>query len=167
MKHWYAVHSKPRQEATAELNLQRQGYTTYLPRTSLRKLRRGQWMKAVEPLFPRYLFMQLNPVVDNIAPVRSTRGAVGLVRIGNDLRPVPDDVIAYLKQAEDSAGHLRLVDDWPHRAGDRVEILQGPFVGLTGVYQMQLAESRALLLIELLGRDNEVRVDIHAIAATA
>ena len=167
MKHWYAVHSKPRQEVTAELNLQRQGYTTYLPRIRVRKLRRGNWVKAVEPLFPRYLFMQLDPVVDNIAPVRSTRGAVGMVRTGNDLRPVPDDVIAYLNAAEDNAGHLRLVDDWPHRAGDRVEILQGPFAGLTGVYQMQLAESRALLLIELLGRDNEVRVDIHAIAATA
>jgi transcriptional antiterminator RfaH len=166
MKHWYAVHSKPRQEATAELHLQRQDFTTYLPRIRLRKLKRGQWVKAVEPLFPRYLFIQLDLAVDNTAPVRSTRGAVGLVRIGNELRPVPGDVIAYLKQAEDSAGHLRLVDDWPHRAGDRVEILQGPFVGLTGVYQMQLAESRALLLIELLGRHNEVQVDLHAIAAT-
>jgi transcriptional antiterminator RfaH len=167
MKHWYAVHSKPRQEATAELNLQRQGFTTYLPRIRVRKLRRGEWVKAVEPLFPRYLFIQLDPAVDNTAPVRSTRGAVGLVRIGNDLRPVPDDVIAYLKLAEDSAGHLRLVDDWPHRPGDRVQILQGPFAGLTGVYQMQLAECRALLLIELLGRHNEVQVDLHAIAATA
>jgi transcriptional antiterminator RfaH len=167
MKHWYAVHSKPRQEATAELNLQRQGYTTYLPRIRVRKLRRCNWVKAVEPLFPRYLFMQLDPAVDNIAPVRSTRGAVGLVRIGNDLRPVPDDVIAYLRQAEDNTDQLRLVYDWPHRVGDRVEILQGPFAGLTGVYQMQLAENRAVLLIELLGRRNEVRVDLHAIAATA
>jgi transcriptional antiterminator RfaH len=48
-----------------------------------------------------------------------------------------------------------------------VQILQGPFAGLTGVYRMQLAESRALLLIELLGRHNEVQVDLHAIAATA
>ena len=167
MKHWYAVHSKPRQEATAELHLQRQGFSTYLPRISERKLRRDKWVRAVEPLFPRYLFIQLDPAVDSTAPVRSTRGAVGLVRIGNDLRPVPDDVITYLRQAEDSTGHLRLVDDWPHRVGDRVEILQGPFAGLTGVYQMQLAENRAMLLIELLGRRNEVRVDLHAIAATA
>ncbi|MCI0507213.1 MAG: transcription/translation regulatory transformer protein RfaH, partial [Gammaproteobacteria bacterium] len=32
MKYWYTVHTKPRQEAIAEENLLRQGFTVYLPR---------------------------------------------------------------------------------------------------------------------------------------
>ena len=30
--HWYVVHTQPLNEARAELNLRRQGFTTYLPR---------------------------------------------------------------------------------------------------------------------------------------
>jgi transcription antitermination factor NusG len=99
--------------------------------------------------------------------VRSTRGAVGLVRIGRGPRPIPNELIDFLKQAEDPAQKLRPADEWPHQPGDRAQVLAGPLFGLNGVYQMQLAENRAMLLIELLGRYNEVRVDLHAIAATA
>ncbi|MEH6593690.1 MAG: transcription/translation regulatory transformer protein RfaH [Halioglobus sp.] len=167
MKQWYAVHAKPRQEVTAEDNLKRQGFETYLPRIKVRKLKRGQWEKVVEPLFPRYLFVLLDPGVDNTAPIRSTRGVVGLVRIGFELHPVPDAVVAYLMQAEDSEQQVRLADEWPYQPGDKVEILDGSLAGLTGVFQMQSAEGRALLLIELLGRNNEVSVGLHEITATA
>lgn len=61
MKHQYAVHAKPRQEGVANDNLERQGYVTYLPKILVRKRRRDKWVKLVEPLFPRYLFIQVNP----------------------------------------------------------------------------------------------------------
>jgi len=166
VKHWYAVHSKPRQEAVAEEHLQRQGFATYLPKVRVRKRRRGKWAQVVEPLFPRYLFIQCDPTVDNTAPVRSTRGAVGLVRIGFELRPVPDEVIEYLKHCEDDADQLRHDDEWPHQAGDQVEVLEGPFAGLSGVFEMALPESRAILLLELLGRENRVTVDTASLTPT-
>ncbi|MEN9764019.1 MAG: transcription/translation regulatory transformer protein RfaH, partial [Pseudomonadota bacterium] len=37
---WYLVHTKPRQEDIALMNLERQGYTCYLPRLSVEKARR-------------------------------------------------------------------------------------------------------------------------------
>ena len=166
MNYWYAVHSKPRQEAVAVEHLKRQGFTTYLPEIRVRKQRRGKWVQAVEPLFPRYLFIQCDPAVDNTAPVRSTRGAVGLVRIGSELRPVPDEVITFLQQAEDDADNLRHDDTWPHQPGDRVKVLEGPFAGLEGIYQEPLAESRAFLLLKLLGRENLVAVDMDSLSPT-
>ncbi len=60
MQHWYVVHCKPRQEATAEEHLNRQGYGAYLPKVLLRKRKRDKWVKVVEPLFPRYLFSQVD-----------------------------------------------------------------------------------------------------------
>ena len=105
---WYAVHARPRQEAVAELNLERQGYHTYLPKIRLRKRRRDKWTKVVEPLFPRYLFIRVDPNRQSLAPVRSTLGVAGLVRFGQLLRPVPDGVIAYLKQVENpTTGQLQ------------------------------------------------------------
>jgi transcriptional antiterminator RfaH len=166
VKRWYAVHSKPRQEAVAEQHLQNQGFTTYLPRIRVRRQRRGRWVKVDEPLFPRYLFIQCDPNQDNTAPVRSTRGAVGLVRIGSELRPVPDEVIEFLKQAEDEDEQVREDDSWPHEPGDRVKVLDGAFAGLEGVYREPVAENRAILLLELLGRETPVAVDMDSISPT-
>ena len=90
---WYAVQTKPRQEGTAALNLQRQHFHTYLPKIRLRKRRRQQWHKVVEPLFPGYLFIKVAPGEQSTAPVRSTLGVVGLVRFGSQLQSVPPQII--------------------------------------------------------------------------
>jgi transcriptional antiterminator RfaH len=165
MTHWYAVQTKPRQETVAEQNLQRQDFVTYLPRISRRKRKRNSWVDAVEPLFPRYLFIHVDPDQDSLAPVRSTLGVAGLVRFGQLLRPVPDTVIDYIKQLEDPQTEQRQADTWPYQPGDTLEVLEGPFASLTGIYQMPLGENRALLLIELLGRSNSVAVAKEALAA--
>jgi transcriptional antiterminator RfaH len=164
MKHWYAVQTKPRQENTAEEHLSRQGYGAYLPRVLVRKRKRDKWMKVVEPLFPRYLFIQVDPELLSLAPVRSTMGVAGLVRFGHELRPVPDGVIACLKAAENVETDQLHADEWPHQPGDRVEVLEGPFAGLTGIFQLATGEERALLLIDLLGRENSVHVPLASIA---
>ena len=79
---WYAVCCKPRQESVAEDNLLRQGFHVYLPRIRIRQRRRKQWLDAVEVLFPRYVFIRIDPLRRSTAAVRSTRGVVGLVRFG-------------------------------------------------------------------------------------
>jgi len=165
MKCWYAVQTKPRQEAIAERHLQRQHFETYLPKVLLRKRRRAKWTKVVEPLFPRYLFIHVDPDESSLAPVRSTHGVAGLVRFGHSLKPVPESVIDYLRQTENPDTHQHHAEDWPHRSGDTVEVLEGPFKGLTGVFQVATAEDRALLLIDLLGRQNSVAVAMAKIAA--
>lgn len=165
MRSWYAIQTKPRQEAIAQLHLQRQRFETYLPQILLRKCRRDKWTRIVEPLFPRYLFIRIDPGENNLAPVRSTRGVTGLVRFGDKLTPVPDSAIEYLRQSENPETHQYTADDWPHRSGDAVRVLEGPFKGLTCVFQAATAEDRALLLIDMLGRQSTVNVAMAAIAA--
>ena len=164
MLNWYAVQTKPRQEAIAELNLERQGYQTYLPKIVLRKRRRDKWKKVVEPLFPRYLFIQVDPNVQSLSMVRSTLGVAALIRFGHLLRPVPDDIIAYLKQQEFESTGRRIDDTCPHQPGDPVQILEGPFAGLNGIFQAATGEERALVLLELLGCQKPITVPLDAIA---
>ena len=163
-KSWFAIQTKPRQEATAEENLQRQEYHTYLPRIQLSKRRRGKWTHVVEPLFPRYLFVQIDPIRVSIAPIRSTRGVSGMVRFGNTLKAIPDSVIDYLKEKEDPETSLHHPENPQFRKGDSVEILDGPFAGLEGIYQMSKGEERALILIEFLGRENTITINLDAVS---
>lgn len=166
MLNWYAVQTKPRQEAIAELNLERQGCHTYLPKILLRKRRRGKWAKVVEPLFPRYLFIQVDPNQQSLSPVRSTVGVTGLVRFGRQLQSVPGSVIAFLQQSENPNTHQLHADEWPHQSGDAVVITQGPFAGLTGIFDSASGGERAQLLIELLGRQSMIDISMDVLAET-
>lgn len=155
---WYAICCKPRQELIAQENLLRQGFHVYLPRMQIRKRSRGKWMVAVEPLFPRYLFIRVDPDRHSTAPVRSTRGVVGLVRFGGQPAVVPDDVIEALLQREDEATGLRQDSRTLFRAGESVKLMEGPFAGMEGVFAQEDGEARVIVLMELLGKTNKVKV---------
>lgn len=164
---WYAVCCKPRQESVAEENLVRQHYHVYLPRIRIRRRRRGQWIDSIEVLFPRYLFIRIDPLLQNLAPVRSTRGAVGLVRFGGLPAVVPDEVIDALLQCQDPDSGLHQENRTPLCAGDRIKLVDGPFAGMDAVFAEQDGEKRVIVLLELLGKTNKVRVSRDWVARAA
>ena len=158
MQHWYVVHTKPRQEEVASAQLERQGFEVYLPRLHLRKRGSQGWREVIEPLFPRYLFLHVDPDVISIAPIRSTLGVSNLVRFGMRIGDVPASVIAYLKQSENP--ETGVIDANPQDLvkGERVEIVEGPFAGMHAVFQQANSNDRAMVLIEMLGRQSLVSV---------
>ncbi|KGE02827.1 transcription termination/antitermination protein NusG [Pseudohaliea rubra] len=160
---WLVVHCKARSEDLAQENLRRQGYEVFLPQLRQRKRRQNRWQWVTGPLFPRYLFVNVALGEQDTATIRSTVGVVTLVRFGQALVPMPDAVIDYLRRCEDPALGARSDSDWPHRPGDVVEILQGPFAGLTGIYQVPKDADRAAILVDLLGRRNTVLVEREAL----
>jgi transcriptional antiterminator RfaH len=72
--------------------------------------------------------------------------------------------LACLKAAENAETHRLDADEWPHKPGDRGEVLEGPFAGLTGIFQLATGEERAMLLIDILGRQNGIHVPLASIA---
>lgn len=157
MKHWHLVHTKPRQEARAAENLGRQGYAVYLPLALALRRRRGKPERLVEPLFPRYLFIRLEPGVDNWAPLRSTFGVSRVVRFGMEAAVVPDALVDALRQREDADGVCDLRRP-PPQAGDRVLIVEGALAGLEGLFEAEDGEQRVTVLLEIVGRATRVRV---------
>ncbi len=164
---WYAVCCKPRQEAVAEENLLRQGFRVYLPRIRIRQRRRGQWIDAVEVLFPRYLFIRIDPRRRSTAPVRSTRGVVGLVRFGGQPAVVPDAVMNALRQREDAASGLHEDKRPLFSAGEPIKLVDGPLAGMEGVFTQQDGDKRVIVLLELLGKVNKVTVSRDWVARAA
>ncbi len=156
---WLVVQTKPKQEELASEHLTRQGYQVFLPKIEQRKRVRGQWKHIIGPLFPRYLFIEARFGTDDLAPVRSTIGVINLVRFGQEIVPVPDSVIEFLQSQQDPTTGARDASAWPHKRGDKVDILEGPFAGLQGIFEMSKDEDRAYLLIELLGRATRVQLE--------
>ena len=149
--HWYLIHTKPRLEKTALENLERQNYRCYLPMLMAEKLRKGQLTLTQEPLFPRYLFIQLETGLSALSwsPIRSTKGVSRLVSFGNEPAKVPDALVEALKS------HEAVLQQQPvalFTEGERVQVTQGPFAGVEGIYQMTDGERRVMVLIELMSK---------------
>jgi transcriptional antiterminator RfaH len=156
-RRWYVVCCKPRQELVAQENLRRQGFEVYLPRIKVRQRRRDRWVESVQVLFPRYLFVHVDRGAQSTASIRSTRGAVGLVRFGGEPAMAPNRVIDAIIDREDAGLDDELQPAF--QSGDPVRMLEGPFAGMDGIFASADGEKRAVLLIELLGKTNRVRVD--------
>lgn len=155
--HWYVIHTKPRQERRALLNLEQQGYECFLPLLTSEKICQGSLVVADEPLFPRYLFIQLDhgDSAKSWSPIRSTKGVSRLVTFGSEPAKVGTQLIDTLRQR-----HIEVSPE-PHRLfypGERVAIVDGPFAGLEAVYQMTDGERRAMVLIELLSKPTRLTV---------
>lgn len=164
---WYAVCCKPRQEIIAEVNLLRQSYHVYLPRTRMRLRRRGHWIDAIEILFPRYIFIRLDPLLRSTASVRSTRGVVGLVRFGGQPATVPNEVMDALLQREDAGSGLHQDKRPLFSTGEEIKLVDGPLSGMEGVFAQQDGDKRVVVLLELMGKANRVTVSQDWIARAA
>lgn len=156
MDSWFAVVTKPRSEALAEQHLRRQGYDCLLPRVR-RVLRTASGLKSrVESLFPNYLFLRADPERSSLAPVRSTRGAIGLVRFGAGPVQVPDGVIDRIRERMDAGDGLVRLESPELAPGQAVRVTEGPLLGWDGVFLADEGMDRVRLLLELLGSAREV-----------
>jgi transcriptional antiterminator RfaH len=140
---WYVIHTKPKQEARALLNLSNQGYECFLPMHKKQVVRRAAVVTQAEPLFSRYLFIQL--------------GVSKLVVFGNEPARVDSGLIHLFKQRE-----LSVADEVTplFKTGDQVVIAQGPFAGLNATFQMSDGEMRAMVLIEVLNQVSKLKLPL-------
>ncbi len=157
--HWHLVHTKPKQELCALENLQRQGYHCYLPTIKVEKVRQGKTVTISEPLFPRYLFVQVdgNYFTKNCSPIRSTRGVSRLVTFGSEAAKVDEGLIKHICELEKSANIFRPA---LFEIGEEVIVKGGPFDGLQGIFDILDGERRVIVLIEMLSKT--VRVSLPA-----
>jgi transcriptional antiterminator RfaH len=156
--HWYLIQCKPRQDERAELNLRNQSFTCYRPVHQVERLRHGKRVLIVESLFPGYMFIRLSRLSDNWYSIRSTRGVQRLVGFDHQPTAVAPEIINAIKTRSD-AMPLRPV----LQPGDRVRIVKGPFNELEAIFTRQDGTERAVLLLNLLHRQQHMKVPLHAI----
>jgi transcriptional antiterminator RfaH len=161
MKQWYAVHCKPLQDVRAEAHLRNQSYEVFRPLVRLRRRHGARFRQAIESLFPGYLFVRLDDVLENWAPIRSTRGVCGLVRWGAHTPPVPEPVIDELRRRAGGENIVTLDEDY--RPNERVRIIEGPLAGYEGLFDRRSGEQRVIVLLEMMRRVQQLAFPESAI----
>jgi transcriptional antiterminator RfaH len=167
MTTWCAVQTHARAEDKAAFHLRRQGYRVFLPKHLKRRkhARRVDWVPR--PLFPRYLFVAIDPDATRWWPIRSTIGVSGLISFSGAPASVPADVIAEIKSREDDKGLVKTHGGCGFKGGEHVRIIDGPLSDLEGLFECATDEERVIILLDLMGRQVKVRVPLETVYACA
>jgi len=156
MKNWYLIKTKSQQEAIATQNLTNQNFDVFFPKAVIKN--------KTTPLFPSYLFIQLDDKTQNWTPIRSTRGVSNFVRFGLSFAKVPNQIINLIKAQQQQTIEI-MIDICSHHKGDYLEIQSGVFKGQQAIFQNYNSNDRVTVLLKLIGQQQAITLDQREVIA--
>lgn len=163
---WFVVQTHPRAETKAQRHLLNQNFTTYLP-VYRRRIRHARRTEAVlRPLFPNYLFVQLDPDLHRWRSINGTVGVRQILSDGNAPRQVSDSIIDAILARQGGDGVIALTPP-TFRRGQSVRLTDGAFAEMSALFEEMRDDDRAVLLVSLLGRKVRVSVPVGEVVAAA
>ncbi len=167
MKRWYVAYTHAGAEPVAEGNLRRQGFTTYLPRCLKERRHARRLERIAVPLFPRYLFVEIDLDTQRWRAINSTYGVSYLVGTGARPSPVPEGVVEEIRARENADRLIELPAKPPFEPGETVQIVGGALAEQVGKFLCMDERRRVTLLLEMLGRALRVTLPVETVRAYA
>ncbi len=164
MKRWYVAQTQVRGEERARLNLERQGFHTYLPRYRRERRHARRCDVVAAPLFPGYVFIHLDLTS---APWRAVNGTFGVNHIvcqGERPAALPEGVVEAIAARENGEGLIALKPR-RFRKGEALRIVSGALADCFGFFERMADRDRVVLLLDLLGRRVRVQAPREAVVA--
>ena len=162
---WYAVQTQPNRENLAVAQLERQGFVVWLPRVK-QIIRHARQVKSVwRPLFPGYLFINLDLETARWRAINGTVGVKNIVSCGRTPSVVDSEFITALKASESFDGFVDASND-SLKPGQKVEILSGPMAGHIGKLLSLDAGNRVTVLLQMLGHFVRGQIGRKAVVGT-
>lgn len=153
---WAAINTHSHREEVAAENLLRQNIRVYFPR-ELKRVRHARRIQNVlRPLFPGYIFAQVNPELAAWRPILSTVGVRTLVRMGDRPSLIDGGFIDGLRAREIDGVIAKPAS--PYQVGQQVRLNGGVFDGLIGRIITMKDQDRLVLLTHLLQQQVRVKV---------
>lgn len=160
---WYVIYTQAQKEAVAALHLEKQGFETYLPRYRKRCRHARKVYTTMAPLFPRYLFVRMDPKAQRWRSINGTIGVAYLLSDGPEPLPVPDRLVDSI-QAREHDGAVQVTPP-QFVKGQRVCVTEGPFSDLQGMFECVDDDHRIVLMLEFMGRVVRTRLPGHTVSA--
>lgn len=160
---WLVATTHANSEATARTNLERQGYSVYLPMIRKRRSHARKVEMVLRPLFPGYIFIDLALRHGQWRPIQSTVGVRNLVRFGEEPASIDAGFVAGLKAREEDGAITRPAT--PFTVGQDVRIEGGPLDGLLARILSLEDKDRVLVLLEVMNRGVKAMLDSRQLSA--
>ena len=149
---WFVAHTKPRREKKLVEYCQRQAFAATLPCYDSAHKYRGKTVVFRKPLFPGYVFLQLEPT--QAGPVRQNEHVANLLDVFDQetfARQLKDILLALESKVD-----VRLAPAIGE--GMQVRIKSGPLQGLEGWVERRYGMSTVLLRLDFINQAAAVKV---------
>ena len=173
-KEWYVVNTysgheqkvKEKLEAKIEsMGMQDHIYRIIIPETTEVEIKDGVKKEKVKKMFPGYILVEMVMSDEAWYIVRNTPGVTGFIgSSGKGAKPTPllpqeiDKVLANM-------GMSRLNIDSDMNVGDKVDVVDGPFKGMSGtIDSIDNENNRLNVLIDLFGQETPVEVELFQVS---
>lgn len=158
-RRWYAVFTAPQNEKSVAKHLQLREIQFFLPTyETVRVWKNRQRIKLILPLFPCYLFVQIDS--RERSRVLQVPGVLYIVGNGKEHIPLPDNEIEFLRTA---LSKHRIEPYQELVIGKKVCIKNGPMQGVCGTLVRKGDKLRFVLTIELINQCASVEVDAESL----
>lgn len=148
---WYVINTKPKYENLVHKILELKSLKVFLPTIVGRN---------IQPLFPGYIFVQVDLDQPEHAVIKYTPGVKKIVSYGTRPIPVSETILEEIKARLNKSNFVQknLI---PFKTGDKVQFTSGPFEGFEGIFTGSVSgKQRVKILIELLKQSFRVETEI-------
>ena len=174
-KLWYVIVCNINCEKRAELGLRQRGFVTYLPvlTKTVTHGRKKVERAVTRPLFARYLFVSSHEREMPFYHLRSTNGVESIVRDGEGFpMSVPGPVVEEIMRREqtgefDATRQPKTLEEVGLSAGQEMQIIRGPFEGVSATVRKLMPGRNAEILIRLFGGEQAVRMPLAELRPVA
>lgn len=154
---WFVAHTKPRREKKLVEYCERQGFAVTLPCYRSAHKYRGKSVVFSKPLFPGYVFLQLQPA--DVSAVRQNDLVANLLDVFDQAtfaRQLREILLALESDLE-----VRLAPNI--ETGTRVRIRSGPLQGIEGLVESRQGRTTVILRLDFINQAAAVQMDADAL----
>ena len=152
---WYALQIRSRWESSTALLLSGKGYQVLCPTYKTTKRWSGRSKEVTAPLFPGYVFCQIDAL--KRLPVLVTPGVIAVVSRGRVPLPVGDSDVHAIQKLVASGFQA---EPCPYlEVGQRVRIESDALEGLEGILTCFKGSNRIVVSVSLLRRSVALEID--------
>jgi transcription antitermination factor NusG len=150
---WFVAHTRPRCEKKLKKYIDREGFHTVLPTVKNIHKYRGKTVSFNKPLFPGYLFLQINQIIRQ--KVYQSDYVANLLTIPDQKEF--DEQLSEILSAIETGIELQLAPEIG--AGKRVIVRSGPMRGVEGWVEQRYGMSTVLLRLDFIGQAAAMTMD--------
>lgn len=158
---WFAIQVIPQHECKVASQLRYKGQEEFLPMVTSSRQWSDRSKVSERPLFPGYVFCRVKR--SSFRVILDTPGVHRIVSFGGHAHPIADEEITSLQQVLTSGREVAPVSYL--KLGQRVEVIDGPLRGVTGIVTRVKNRNRLLISVDMLMRSIAVDVALGELSA--
>jgi len=163
MVNWYALRIMTGHEDKVRARLEKKSecLNILLPKEEVTYKRGSKESKRLKPIFPGYLFIQMELEDEFQYSIKNTPGVINFIGCGNEPSPVEDVEIENILDMMEKGETQKPV---PFEVGDLVYVINGPFMGIPGfVSDVNPKKKKLKVEVEILGKQIPVELNFKDI----